>query len=457
MILTSAAAVLALTLVIITLPAFNHLTSKELSLNPATLRWLLPSLTGIIATLGLFSGAWPAFFLSGFRPINTLKGKLVLSKNSNLRNILVTLQFTISIFLIVGTLVVYRQLSFIQHRDPGYDRSQVLVLKDLDGVHNPGVLKKQMLALPGVTNATLTGFLPTNDHRWHNWGDIPGSHQASLETQLWVVDEDYIPTMGMQMAQGRNFSHELTTDSNGIILNETAARMFGIANDPLNKTVHYAYYLHHPTSFTVIGVVKDFNFTSVRTSVTPLVLINRPADDGTGLNLRIAAGQLPATLARIKATWSAYAPNIPFNYSFMREDFDAIYRAEERMSSVVLLLTALAIGIACLGLFGLATYAAEQRAKEIGIRKVLGATIPSIVTLLSKDFGRLIFIAILIATPIAWLAMTNWLQTFAYRTTIGPWPFITAAIIIATAAAATTIWQSLKAAVTNPVESLRNE
>ena len=457
LITTGIASLIAFGLTALVLPAFNGLTGKELALNGAVLRWLVPTLLLIVAVVGLFSGAYPAFFLSAFRPVQVLKGKLSLGgKGSGMRSALVVIQFSISIFLIVGTLIVYRQLDYIQHRDPGYNRSQVLIVHDVDGVPQPEVFKKQILPLPGVVDATLTEFLPTNEHRWHNWGSIKGGTDMTVETQLWMVDEDYIPTMGMSMVLGRNFSPEMPTDSNAIILNETAARQYGIAKNPLNRTVRYRAFFGGPGNFNVIGIVKDFNFTSVRTGVKPLVLVNRHYDQGA-LNIRVAAGQIPKVLARVKAAWTAYVPHKPFNYSFMEEDFDGLYRAEQRMGNVVIVLTTLAILIACLGLFGLATYAAEQRAKEIGIRKILGANVPSILTLLSKDFARLIAIALAIATPLAWWSMHRWLESFAYRATITAWVFVAAAGIVLVVAMVTTLFQSVRAATANPVEALRSE
>lgn len=479
-IVTTLAMILAFLAAWLALPAFNHLTGKTLTLDQ---NWLLPIALAIIAIVGLFSGAWPAFFLSAFRPVQVLKGQLAKTNKSSFRNLLVVVQFSISIFLIVGALVVYKQLNYIQHRDIGYNRSQLLIVKDLDGIANPQTLKTATTQIPGVLAASLTDFLPTNDHRWHNWGNIaptepqaqtqntqsaPGKSPASnrrrtaaeggeLETQLWIVNEDYIPTLGMHIAQGRNFSKNYGTDTSAAIINETAAKAWGIDENPIGKTIHYPTYWGTAKDFTIVGVVKDFNFSSIRSNVTPLVMVDRPQDDQSGLNIRIEAGHIPDVIAKFKNVWATYAPHKPLNYSFMDQDFDAVYHAEERMGSIVVILTALAIAIACLGLLGLAAYASEQRSKEIGIRKILGANITSIVTLLSKDFARLIGISIVIATPAAWLAMDRWLQNFAYRTSISVWLFVTAAAIIGVVAAATTIYQSLKAAVANPVETLRSE
>jgi len=456
---TAMAAGVALLITLIVLPAFNHLTGKTLALNGSTLSWLLPALLAIIAIVGLFSGAWPAFFLSAFRPVQVLKGRMTTSMAGGglFRNVLVVLQFAISIFLVVGTLVVYRQLHFIQQRDPGYDRAQVLVVKDLEDLANPQTLKQQTVRLPGVLGATLTNFLPTSDQRWHNWGHLLGPNSPTVETQLWIVDEDYVPTLGMHIVQGRNFAHDHPTDTGAIILNETAAQAFGIAKDPIGKTIEYHSYLGKLADFTVIAIVKDFNFTSIRNSVTPLVMVDRPQDNGAGLNIRVAAGHAADVVAKVKALWAKAAPGRSFNYSFMDQDFDAVYSAEQRMSRIVVVLTTLAIAIACLGLLGLAAYAAEQRSKEISIRKILGANISGIVALLSKNFARLIGIALCIAVPASWLTMHTWLENFAYRTTISPWLFLIAAGIILLAAIVTTLYQSLKAAIVNPAEALRSE
>ena len=463
--LTLAATTLALLLTTLLLPWFNQLTGKQLSILTPMHSWLLPSLAAIVAIVGLGSGIWPAFFLSGFRPVEVLKGRFSRNiKTGNFRNTLVVVQFTISIFLIIGTLVVFRQLDYIRNKDLGFDRSQVLVVDNLDDIAGlPGAgaatpvldyLKKEVRSWPGVADATLTSFLPTGQRRWHNWGMRKGDYN-SLQTELWEVDEDYIPTMDMQLVKGRNFSKQFGTDTTAIILNETAARQFGILANPLGQTIQYSGYWR-PTDFKVIGIIKDFNFNSLHDGVTPLVLVDRP-DYAPNLAIRIQTGNIPAILQRLKAKWPALGTRRPFEYSFMDEDFDAIYHAEQRMGRVVVALTTLAILIACLGLFGLAAHAAEQRTKEIGIRKVLGANTTSIVALLSKDFARLIAIAIGIAAPLSWFTTHRWLQDFAYRTTIGPWPFVLAAASIVILALITTLFQSLKAAVTNPVETLRSD
>jgi putative ABC transport system permease protein len=273
---------------------------------------------------------------------------------------------------------------------------------------------------------------------------------------MWKVDAHYLPTLGMQLVQGRNFSPDYGTDTTAIIINEAAARLFGISDDPLNKDVSFAWY-HGPRTFHTIGVVKDFNFASLRDNIEPLAFADYLDDDVSSLVVRTNTDNLPALLARLRDRWTALMPHRTFEYSFMDADFDALYRAEQRMGTLSILFSALAILIACLGLFGLAAYAAEQRSREMSIRKVLGASMNSILILLSKDFARLIVIAIGIATPLAWWALRSWLDNFAYRTTISPWVFALGAAVVVLIALATTIYQSLRAAFSNPVDALRNE
>jgi putative ABC transport system permease protein len=457
MLMTLAAAILAIGLAVAILPFFGQLADKSLTFNGQVLVWLLPCLVGIVLVVGLLAGAYPAFFLSAFRPVEVLKGKLSSGfKGGALRSTLVVFQFSISLFLIIGTLIVYRQLHYIRSRDLGFDRSRMLMIKGLNSLSDPSTLKKEVLQLPGVTGATLSDFLPTNNVRWHNFGSVKGQTGISAEVQSWMIDPDYISTLRMQIVEGRDFSSRFATDSTGIVLNETAARTWGIAADPLNKLIILNGYNHGNTAFHVIGVVKDFNFSSLRANITPLaMIIVNPFGNPNLLDVRVKSDNLPALLAQLKAKWKGLAPHQPFEYSFMDADFDALYRSEQRMGQLSILFSALAIAIACLGLFGLAAYAAERRTKEIGIRKVLGANVTGIVALLSSDFLRLIVIAIVIATPLAWFGANQWLQNFAYRTSISWWLFVLAGGLVLLIAIGTTIIQSVRAAIANPVDSLR--
>jgi len=441
------------------LPLFNQISGKQLALSAQLLGWLIPSLLVMIVVVGVLAGSYPAFYLSGFKPIHVLKGKLSIGfKGSHFRNFLVVMQFSISIFLIIGTLVIYNQLNYIQHKDLGFNRSQVLVIKYVDVLDNAKTLKQEIKQLPGIANATLSGFTPTGSLRAPDavfTNKTPDAKNA-LFTEIWPVDEDYLNTMGMKLSTGRNFSNQLTSDSSTVIINETAARMLGFAKDPLNKKLYRVDGPGKPVKeYSVIGVVKDFNFSSLRDNITPVVMLL--GNDKGALSVRIDAKNMVPYVAKIENTWNTLSPNQHFQYSFMDEDFDAAYRFEQRTGKLFLSFTVFALIIACLGLFGLAAYAAEQRNKEIGIRKVLGASLSTVIALLSKDFIKLVLISIAIATPLAWLAMHKWLEGFAYRQNIQWWVLVVTGLGAILIAFITISFQAVKAALVNPVESLRSE
>jgi putative ABC transport system permease protein len=461
LLVTLAATILAVLSAWALLPLFNQMSGKELSISLQTLVWLLPFLIVITIVIGILAGSYPAFYLSAFKPIHVLKGKLSTGfKGSNFRNFLVVLQFAISIFLIIGTLVIYNQLNYIQHKNLGFNRKQVLVIKNVSTLDNAKILKQEIKKIPGVENATLSGFLPIGSLRAPDavfTNKTPDAKNA-LFTEIWPVDEDYLNTMGMSIAKGRNFSAQLKTDSSGIIINETAARMLGYYNDPLNKKLYSPQNQGGKTvikEYNIIGVLKDFNFKSLRDNITPVVMIL--AEDKGALSVRVDAKNLAPFVSKIENTWNTLSPNQRLEYSFMDEDFDAAYKFEQRTGKIFLSFTMFALIIACLGLFGLAAYAAEQRNREISIRKILGANVSTLVAMLSKDFIKLVVIAIFIATPLAWWAMHQWLQGFAYRQNIQWWQIASAAFGAVIIALVTISFQSIKAAMANPVESLRSE
>ena len=454
LIITFAAAFVAVLAAWSLLPLFNHFSNKELTITLQTLSWLLPALLTIVIVVGVLAGSYPAFFLSAFQPIDVLKGKLSAGfKGGALRNILVVFQFSISIFLIIGTLVIYNQLNYIQNKDLGFNRNQILIVKNAGILDDPKILKQEIKQLPGVVNASLTNNLPTENYGYLN--PVSNDQQQGLLTQFWNVDEDYLNTMSMKLKKGRGFSSQFMTDSSAMVINETAAKMFGYSGDPLNKTL-YAGHGKNIKKYHIIGVVKDFNFSSLRDNISPLVMI-MTSDWRARLSIKIRTDHLPALLAQIGAKWKTLTHNEHFAYSFMDADFDAMYRTEQRMGNLFIAFTTLAVIIACLGLFSLAAYAAEQRHKEIGIRKVLGAGVSTLVAMLSKDFIKLVFISIVIATPLAWLVMNKWLQGYAYRQNIQWWVFVVTALVTVVIAFATISFQSVKAAMANPVESLKNE
>jgi len=447
--ITLASSVLAVIMGWILLPLFNQISGKELTVTGQALAWLAPVLLLIIIVVGVLAGAYPAFFLSAFKPIHVLKGKMAAGfKGGFFRSFLVVFQFSISIFLIIGTLVVYNQLTYIKNADLGFNREQVLVVKNVSVINDPKVLKNEIKALPGVMDATLSSFLPTNSNRWPN--TFTGPSGKSAQGEFWKVDADYLNTMGMKLTAGRNFSSEILTDSSAVVINESAARALEYNGNGLEKITNANQDYH------IIGVVKDFNFSSLRNNVTPLVM-TMTRDWMASLSIKIKTNNLPALMSSIRGKWKVVAPNQQFDYSFMDDDFNAIYKNEQRMGRLFVIFTTLAIVIACLGLFGLAAYAAEQRNREISIRKVLGASVSSITAMLSKDFVRLVIISIVIATPLAWLIMQKWLQGFAYRQNIQWWIVAVTALGAVCIAFITVSYQSVKAALINPVESLRGE
>ena len=454
--ITLLSAIVAVALAFMLLPLFNQMADKQLVVTSQTIVWLIPSLLIIVLVVGFLAGSYPALYLSSFQPIAVLKGKISAGfKGGFLRSFLVVFQFSISIFLIIGTLVIYNQLSYIQNKNLGFDRNQVLVIKNTNTLGKQAkILKNELKQLPGVSNATMSSYQPTGDESLktglfpHRKIDI----KEDILTEFWSVDEDYINTMGLHLIGGRNFSKDMSSDTAAMIVNEAFARKYGQL-DPLNKDVFrdsFGLQQYH-----IIGVVKDFNFASLKDNIGPLAMVY-DTDNGA-ISVKIHSANLTALMSQIENRWKGLSPGQPFTYSFMDQDFDATYRVEQRFGSMFISFSTLAIIIACLGLFGLAAYAAEQRTKEIGIRKVLGANISTIVGMLSMDFIKLVLISILIATPLAWWVMQKWLQDFAYRTTI-QWYILAAAGFTAIIISFITIsFQSIKAALSNPINSLRSE
>ncbi|HUB60375.1 MAG TPA: ABC transporter permease [Puia sp.] len=460
---TLAGAALAVLLGWMLLPLFNMLSGKELVASWPVLRLLAPVLIVFVLIIGCLAGSYPAFYLSAFRPVEVLKGGKGSSgaagvKGGRLRSMLVVFQFSISFFLIAGTLVVYQQIRYMQSRDLGYDRSHVLIVQNTYSLGDRArVFKEDVKQLAGVDDATLASSLPTNqDGDWTSFFEDRGLDQKrAIHSALWSVDEDYLGTLGIQLRSGRNFSREMGTDSSAVIINESFAKMLTY-KDPLGKTLYAPAdnSLKKIATCHVIGVVRDFNFRSLQESVTPLAF--KLNDDPGTLSIRIHSGSnVPSVLARVREKWSEVSPNEAFAYSFMEQDFEGLYRAEERVGQLFVTFSSLAILIACLGLFGLATYAAEQRTKEIGIRKVLGAGVTTIVGMLSGDFIRLVLLSVVIASPLAWLAMRKWLQTFAYRIDISIWVFVAAGLIALVIAMLTVSVQTYRAASASPVKSLK--
>ena len=450
---------IALGITMLILPFFNDVASKTLLFSNLFSTRFLPFLILIPLVVGLLAGSYPALYLSSFQPITVLKGKLASGfKKSRLRSTLVVIQFATTIILIISTIIVYNQLSFIQNRKLGFKKEQVLIV-DNAYVLGPqaDAFKEEIKKSSGVSNATMSSFLPVSSS---SRSDNTYSKEAvmdinnGLNMQTWEIDEEYIPTLGMELINGRNFSKEFGTDSTAVIINETTAQLLGY-EDPVGKNLYISDDGSSPTALKIIGVVKNFHFESLRQGVGPLCF-RLEQSIGSGI-FKVKTTDIKGLIAGVESTWKKMAPGMPFSYRFLDDAFDSMYRAEQRMGKLALGFAILAIIVASMGLFGLATYASEQRVKEIGIRKVLGASVANITQMLSKDFMTLILIASLIAFPIGWFAMYKWLQNFAFRIDIQWWVFLVAALIAILIAMITISFQAIKAAVANPVKSLRTE
>jgi putative ABC transport system permease protein len=457
LILTFVALALSVVLVKITLPVFNDLSGKTLDFNvinsPLTLLALL--LFGLLVSV--LAGSYPAFFLSSFKPISVLKSRFINSKGISLRSTLVVFQFVVSISLILGITVVYQQLAYIQNKKLGYDKSQLLVLRNayLLG-KGEAILKTQLEKDPRVMSVTASAFLPAGPTDTNMSGVYPDNKkEQNRRSIIYQIDENYLPTMGMELVLGRNFSKAFTSDSSKVIINETMAKNLGWGKNALGHRLNrFIDNNGNSVSYTVLGVVKDFHFRSLHEEIAPMMMV---LEESHGLIVKVKTQDISGLLANIKAQRDKQNSGEAFSYAFVDELFNKTYISEQKTGKILSIFAALTIFIACLGLFGLATFTAEQRTKEIGIRKVLGATVGSVVVLLSKDFLKLVLIACVVAFPIDYYAMNKWLADFAYRIDISWWVFLLAGLLSALIALLTVGYQAIVSALMNPVESLKTE
>jgi putative ABC transport system permease protein len=457
--LTGLSMVLAFGFIYLALPAFNTLSGKELSFSGSQIPGLILALVAFGVLVGVLAGSYPAFFLSSFKPVTVLKGGMASVRRAGigLRSGLVVFQFFISILLTIGTTVVYQQLNYIQHKKLGYDRDQVLVVHQAWrlGKHED-VLRNQLVQDSRVVNASISPYLPAGPSDSNNFIVYADNKEEQLtKTLCYNVDYRYLSTMGMQLIAGRNFSPEFGTDSSGVLINETAAKALGWGQNALGHTLTRPNNDGTKSTYRVLGIVKDFHFKSMHERITPLLMTL--GNGGGYLIIKTRPQSVAGLIDDLKKQWAPLVPDEPFTYSFLDESFNKTYLAEEKTGQILGLFAGLTIFVACLGLFGLATFMAEQRTKEIGVRKVLGASVPSIVGLLSQDFLKLVVIAILLASPVAWYAMSTWLQAFAYKIDIQWWIFLLAGLLAIGIALLTVSFQSIKAALMNPVRSLRAE
>jgi len=456
------AMLVALTLMELLLPNFNQLADKALSLNGDNGFMVLMTLLGVMLLAGVLAGLYPAFVLSAFQPVAVLKGALRGgAKSPWLRSTLVIAQFAISIVLLVSTGVVFEQLRFMREKNLGFQKEQIVLLpiETAAGQAQFETLRSELLRHPDVVSVAASSSVPGRvfgDNAHHPEG-APPEIVYSLQT-LWVSFE-YLSMMNIPLVAGRGFSENFPTDStSAFVLNETAARHMGFEPESAvgKRLTALGGTPDQNDTRTIIGVIQDFHFESLHLEIKPMVLSINPRRFST-ISVRVRPENMSSTLGFLQEQWQAFEPGYPWRYSFLDDDFGRLFQREERLSQIFGVFTLLAIVIACLGLFGLASFVAEQRTKEIGVRKVLGATVQSVVMLLTKEFTKLVGLSFLIAAPIAYFAMKNWLQDFAYRTDMNPLLFLSAGALALIIAWLTVSYQALKAALTNPVEALRYE
>lgn len=437
------------------LPFFNELSGKSLTI-PYTDFTFFPLFLVAAIGAGLLAGLYPSFYLSAFEPIQVLKGKLSRGAKSGwLRSGLVVGQFAISIGLIVATMVVYQQMNFIQNKKLGFEKDQVLLIQDTYTLGDQKMsFKKALKSIPEVKNASMSSYLPLdggNRNSMAYYTNQVNAGQTQLGMQVWRVDEDYINTLGMKLIAGRNFEPTMVTDSQAVILNQRAVEEFGLI-DPIGKQIRSPF---RDNPATVIGVVEDFHFESLKGKVESLGLFL--AESNSVISVKANSQSLDNLIAKSEKLWKTFAPNKPFRYTFLDDRFAKMYLAEDRAGKLFTVFSLLAIFIACLGLFAMATFMTEQRTKEIGIRKVLGASTFNIVLQLSKSFLYLVIGGLLIAVPIAYTQMNKWLNNFEYRIDMEWWIFGLAGLLVMLIAFLTVGSQSLRAALVNPIKSLKTE
>lgn len=442
------------------LPYFNALSGKNLTLLQVNRPWLWASMLILIFGVGALAGSYPAFFLSAFRPIQTLRGALASgAKNSLFRNILVVFQFAITIILIIGSLVVYDQLKYIQNKKLGFEKDQLIILKDAYALgDNLMPFKQEMKRIPEVVNTTISSFLPTPSARNFSVTVLGRNPQTNNNRAIYQfsVDFDYINTFGMEIIKGRAFDPDFSLDSSAVVINEATAKIFGIADDPIGKELGvFTGDAGELTVFKIIGVMKDFHFDSLREKIGPLAMFIRGSRGN--IVMRVNTGDMPRFLTTLEREWNRFAPGQPFSFEFLDEAFARVYETEVRIGAIVRLFTLLAVVVACLGLLGLATYIIEQRTKEIGIRKVLGASAGNIYILLASQFVKRVALANLIALPAGYFIMQRWLQGFAYQAGISWNTIVFAAVSGVVIAILTVSFHAIRATRLNPVESLKYE
>jgi len=462
MILTSIAFVLSALLVVVTIPVFRNISGKDLTLQSFSNPAVLLGFGALFIIISVIGGSYPAFFLSAFRPVEVIQGTLRRgAKSSALRIALVSFQFAVSIILIIGTFTVNRQLNYVRNKNLGYDKEHVISIQ----IRNPETqtlfeaIKEAIRRHPSVLNVSASTSTPLgfNDFSVHHAEGKPEDESVMLFANM--VDEDFVATYKIEIVQGRNFSKNFPTDlGNAILINEVAVRKLGWENSAIGKHIDRFETMTKKIPHKIVGIVKDYHFQSLHEQIQPLMLYySNPYGNYSLLSVRVRPENIQETVGFLERTWKQFDSQFPFEFSFVDDQYDAIYRTEVRLGKLFTYFTALAIIIGCLGLFGLTSFTTEQRTKEIGIRKVLGASISGVIILLVRDFTKWVILAVLVAWPIGYFVMKDWLQNFAYRTSLGAWIFLSAALLALAISILTVSYQSIKAALANPAHSLKYE
>ncbi|NTS41325.1 ABC transporter permease [Flavisolibacter sp. BT320] len=461
------AMVLSIAATMLVLPAVNSFTEKAITFNPFTDPLLALSVLAAGGVIGIAAGIYPALVLSGFQPIKVLKNSKASAGSGHigwLRQSLVVVQFALSALLIVSAIIVYKQVRYLNTKDLGFSKDQLVFFQTRGGVdQNLETFKAELKRSPTIVSVTSGYGLPGDQFAGESV-KIPGRGDQTFSTKLFIGDHDYVKTLGLKLVAGRDFSRDMATDEKqAFLINETAVKEFGFGTPEkaLGQAIHWDEWEPADTANKikkgkVIGVVQDFHYKSLHEKLTASVIQLYPA-----VNFKVAVkvntADMANTIAYINEVWNKFSPGYPLDYKFMDETYGAMYKAETRLASLIWIFTIMAIVVGCMGLFGLAAFSAEQRTKEIGIRKVLGAGVFNIVALLSKSFVRLVALSFLLAFPIAWWAMSKWLEDFSYRVTISWLVFVVAAGAAVLVALLTVSFQAIKAAVANPVKSLHTD
>lgn len=444
---------LAQVILILILPQFNILSGKLLNLKALFNFYYISAIICLVVITGIIAGSYPAFYLTSFKPVETLRGKLKAGiKSKGIRQILVTFQFTMATGLIICTLLMYKQLQYIQNKDLGFDKNNLIVLKNAGSLGtNKNAFKEELLKMPEVEDASICNLVPP-DGSYSDMFRPAGEDIQQRGSNYCITDEDLMSTLKLTMVDGRFFSKEFSSDVNGVVINEAAARLFGFDN-PVGEKIQTFWKENNLDTREIIGVVKDYNFQSLEEAITSLLIFQ--GKEGDNIVVRLTSGDINNKINLIKSKWKSFPESGSFDYSFISDDFNAKFRKEQQLGRIFLVFTLLAIAIASLGLLGLVSFTAEQRSREIGIRKAMGASSAGIIKLLSMEYLNLIFVSFFIAALLSYLIINWWLNNFAYKTDIGVLSFIAGGILSVLIAILSVGYQSLKAASRNPVDSLK--